>query len=100
MSNMLHYDYSTNHISGFDLCCKIEINDICGFESMCGYLEEVETHVNTLSYKKLIVMHPLDREELLCKLPLPNPLIHQFHMCLLHHPLHKDLLLAMMYYPN
>ena len=49
MSNMLHYDCSTNHISGFDfLCSKIETNDICGFDSMCGCIEGVDTHVNTL----------------------------------------------------
>jgi len=48
-SNALHYDYSTNHISGFDsLCGKVETNDICGFDSMHGRIEEVDTHVNTL----------------------------------------------------
>ena len=47
-SNTLHYDYSTNHILGFEsLCGKIETNDICIFDSMCGWIEEVETHVNT-----------------------------------------------------
>ena len=36
-SNALHYDYSTNHMLGFDsLCGKIKTNDICGFDSMCG----------------------------------------------------------------
>jgi len=30
------------------LCGKIETNDICGFDSMCGRIEEVDTHVNTL----------------------------------------------------
>ena len=48
-SKALHYNYSTNHISGFDsLCGKIETNDICGFDSMCGHIEEVDTHINTL----------------------------------------------------
>ena len=30
------------------MCGKIETNDICGFDSMCGHIEEVETHINTL----------------------------------------------------
>ena len=48
-SNVLPYDYSTNHILGFDsLCGKIETNNICGFDSMCDCIEEVDTHVNTL----------------------------------------------------
>ena len=48
-SNVLPYDYSTNHILGFDsLCGKIETNDICSFDSMCGRIEEVDTHVNAL----------------------------------------------------
>ena len=48
-SNMLNYDYSTNHILGFDsFCGKIEKHNICGFDFMCGYIEEVNTHVNTL----------------------------------------------------
>ena len=48
-SNTLYFDYSTNHISGFDsLCGKIESNDICGFDSMCHCIEEINTHVNTL----------------------------------------------------
>ena len=30
------------------MCGKIETNDICGFDSMCGHIEEVDTHVITL----------------------------------------------------
>ncbi len=51
-SNALLYDYSINHILGFDsLCGKIETNDICGFDTMCGRIEEVATHVNNLVLK-------------------------------------------------
>ena len=66
---------------------------------MCGHIAEVDTHVNTLSYKQLIVVQPLDREESLCKPPLPTTLIHQFHISLLCHPPHKGSLLTMMFCP-
>jgi len=35
------------------LCGKIETNDICGFDSMCGRIEEVDTHVNTLILQEI-----------------------------------------------